>query len=181
MFNLEERRLTAARALAAEIANHLQGDISLELWNGEILPLGANACASVRIAVRWPGAVRRLLLRPRLMTIVELYAEGELDVVGASPLEVSRRYDHFRSLDLAKNVNRRVALKSALPFLFGGAEGSTIGAYGKNVDRHFSRGRNDKELIAFHYDVSNEFYALFLDSEMVYSCGYFAARDTPLD
>jgi cyclopropane-fatty-acyl-phospholipid synthase len=181
MFNLEERRLTAARALAAEIANHLQGDISLELWNGEILPLGANACASVRIAVRSPGAVRRLLLRPRLMTIVELYAEGELDVVGASPLEASRRYDHFRSLDLAKNVNRRVALKSALPFLFGGAEGSTIGAYGKNVDRHFSRGRNDKELIAFHYDVSNEFYALFLDSEMVYSCGYFAARDTPLD
>jgi cyclopropane-fatty-acyl-phospholipid synthase len=31
----------------------------------------------------------------------------------------------------------------------------------------------DSELIQFHYDVSNEFYTLFLDAEMVYSCGYF--------
>ena len=31
----------------------------------------------------------------------------------------------------------------------------------------------DKDFIQFHYDASNEFYALFLDSEMVYSCAYF--------
>jgi cyclopropane-fatty-acyl-phospholipid synthase len=37
------------------------------------------------------------------------------------------------------------------------------------------RGAKDKdqEFIQFHYDASNEFYALFLDSEMVYSCAYF--------
>jgi cyclopropane-fatty-acyl-phospholipid synthase len=36
-------------------------------------------------------------------------------------------------------------------------------------------------LIRFHYDVSNDFYALFLDSQMVYSCGYFPTPDTSLD
>ena len=32
----------------------------------------------------------------------------------------------------------------------------------------------NKDNIQFHYDVSNEFYALILDPEMVYSCAYFA-------
>jgi cyclopropane-fatty-acyl-phospholipid synthase len=102
MFNLEERRLAAARALAAQIARHLRGDIGLELWNGEMPPLGDNACKNVRIPMRSPGAVRRLLLRPKLTTFVELYAEGGLDVVGASSFDASRRYDHFRSLAPAK-------------------------------------------------------------------------------
>ena len=31
----------------------------------------------------------------------------------------------------------------------------------------------NKENIQYHYDLSNAFYALFLDPEMVYSCGYF--------
>lgn len=32
---------------------------------------------------------------------------------------------------------------------------------------------SDKEAITHHYDVSNEFYKLFLDERMVYTCGYF--------
>jgi cyclopropane-fatty-acyl-phospholipid synthase len=35
------------------------------------------------------------------------------------------------------------------------------------------KGRNDKALIGFHYDLSNAFYALFLDERMVYTCAYF--------
>ncbi len=33
----------------------------------------------------------------------------------------------------------------------------------------------------FHYDLSNAFYALFLDAEMQYSCAYFAEPDFDLD
>jgi len=181
MFNLEKRRLAAARTLVGEIARHLDGDLSLELWNGEALPLGKGARDDIRIAVRSPGAVRRLLLRPKLTTIFELYAEDELDVVGATPIEASRRFDHFRSLDLARNIDRRLAWRCALPFLLGGANRPRVGAYDKAVDPHFARGRNDQELIQFHYDVSNEFYALFLDPRMVYSCAYFATPETTLE
>lgn len=31
----------------------------------------------------------------------------------------------------------------------------------------------NREAIAFHYDVSNDFYALWIDQAMVYSCAYF--------
>ncbi len=41
--------------------------------------------------------------------------------------------------------------------------------------------RDNKEFIQFHYDISNDFYALFLGSEMQYSCGYFTHQDNSLD
>jgi len=51
---------------------------------------------------------------------------------------------------------------------------------GADAGRQRVEGR-DQELIQFHYDVSNEFYALFLDAGMVYSCGYFRDWDNSLD
>ena len=40
---------------------------------------------------------------------------------------------------------------------------------------------NNKKLIQFHYDVGNDFYQLFLDREMQYSCGYFTNWNNDLD
>ena len=41
--------------------------------------------------------------------------------------------------------------------------------------------RHDARAIAFHYDVSNDFYALFLDRRMVYTCAYYRHPDGGLD
>ena len=41
--------------------------------------------------------------------------------------------------------------------------------------------QNDVDSIAFHYDVSNEFYKLWLDENMVYSCAYFETFEQSLD
>jgi cyclopropane-fatty-acyl-phospholipid synthase len=35
--------------------------------------------------------------------------------------------------------------------------------------------------VTFHYNVSNDFYALWLDQRMVYSCAYFETADEDLD
>jgi cyclopropane-fatty-acyl-phospholipid synthase len=43
------------------------------------------------------------------------------------------------------------------------------------------RRRANRRNIAHHYDVSNAFYRLWLDSRMVYSCAYFHAPDDSLD
>ncbi len=39
----------------------------------------------------------------------------------------------------------------------------------------------DRQAISYHYDTSNEFFQLWLDSRMTYSCAYFADRDEDLD
>src|SRR5690606_11363021 len=41
--------------------------------------------------------------------------------------------------------------------------------------------KQDAQAIEHHYDVSNEFYALWLDRNMAYSCGYFRSDDDSLD
>lgn len=40
---------------------------------------------------------------------------------------------------------------------------------------------SNKEAITHHYDVSNEFYRLFLDERMVYTCGYFTDWANDID
>jgi cyclopropane-fatty-acyl-phospholipid synthase len=42
-------------------------------------------------------------------------------------------------------------------------------------------GNSNKDAIAYHYNISNEFYRLWLDKQMVYSCAYFESEDNSLD
>jgi cyclopropane-fatty-acyl-phospholipid synthase len=46
--------------------------------------------------------------------------------------------------------------------------------------RRHSRAR-DIAAVRFHYDVGNQFYALWLDRRLTYSCAYFDSADTTLD
>lgn len=39
----------------------------------------------------------------------------------------------------------------------------------------------DREAIAYHYDLSNEFYELFLDPRMVYTCAYYRSPEDSLE
>ncbi len=175
------KRLAAARTLIAHIAAKLDADLSIELWNGEILPLGTRAPRDdLRIVVRSADTIGRLLRHPRLKTIFELYAGGDLDVAGGSPLEVLGRWEHLRAVGLRKSLDKALVARTALPFLFKPrAEGASPGWRG-SVGRLFGRGRDEAEMIRFHYDVSNAFYALFLDPEMQYSCAAFADESMSL-
>lgn len=174
-------RLAAARVIVAEIARHLQADVSVELWNGEVLPLGANARDDIRIRIGSPGAIGRLLRSPRLTTLVEVYVSGDLDITGASPLEALQRWDHLKAVGLKRSVNRLRIFRSAIPFLTAlGPEEPGMG-FATRVRRIVGRGRDDIGMIQFHYDVSNAFYALFLDGEMQYSAAVFERWDSDLD
>ncbi|MEG3164591.1 cyclopropane-fatty-acyl-phospholipid synthase family protein [Sphingomonas sp. PB2P19] len=172
--------LANARTIVAHIAEHLQADVSVELWNGEVLPLGPNARDDIRIAVTSPAAVGRLVRSPKFMTLVEVYIAGGFDIRGGSPLEALGRWEHLRAVRLVRAIDRRVMMKAAWPFLFETDRKSGALGFGERVGALFGRDRDDTAMIQFHYDVSNAFYALFLDPEMQYSAGVFASADTSL-
>ena len=165
----------------AEIARHLQADASVELWNGEVLPLGPDARDDIRIRIGSPGAIGRLIRSPRLTTLVEVYLSGDLDITGASPLDALQRWDHLKAVRLKRTVNRAVILRAALPFLTAQAPGDARMGFAARVRRLAGRGRDDMGMIQFHYDVSNAFYALFLGREMQYSAAVFDSWDGDLD
>ena len=167
MSDRERRRLDAARAIVQMVGDHLNADLSVQLWNGEVVPLGPNAKPDIRLVVRSSAAFRRLLLKPSLMTVYELFATGDLDISGASPLQAADRWDHMSVRNLTAALDRRKMAILAWPFLFGGStRRAATPSFDSQVAQTPAAGRNDQELIAFHYDVSNDFYALFLDPEM---------------
>ncbi|WP_333591659.1 cyclopropane-fatty-acyl-phospholipid synthase family protein [Brevundimonas sp.] len=183
---MTDRRVEAARRIVAHVAEHLRADLSLRLWTGEVLPLGPGARDDIQIVVARPSAVRRLLLKPGLMTVFELFATGDLRIEGGDPLEAADRWDHGRAVHLARNVDKWLIAREAVPFLLnGGDEGATqIPAWDATGDDGVGAaraGRRDQDFIQFHYDVGNDFYALFLDPEMVYSSAYFPSHEATLE
>lgn len=172
--------LDATKAVLGELAHHLDVDICIELWDGTIIPLGQGAQEEIRIVIGSPKVLRRLLLSPSLVSIAELYAAGDLDIVGGDPLEAFRHVDHLQFRSLPRRVNKARLLKAALPIL---TKSYSFNALANRFTKKIGRKseRDDRELIKFHYDISNDFYALFLDPKMVYSSAYFSSPDQPLE
>ncbi len=73
-------------------------------------------------------------------------------------------------------------MKALFPFVVGRAASTDVSHRyaGDEIGRKRSVGEN-RDFIQFHYDVSNEFYQLFLDPEMVYSCAYFTDWNNSLE
>ncbi|GGR23125.1 cyclopropane-fatty-acyl-phospholipid synthase [Deinococcus ruber] len=57
--------------------------------------------------------------------------------------------------------------------------GTGAGGLTPSGDTHSKE--RDAEVIRYHYDVGNDFYALWLDARMVYSCAYFPEGTEDLD
>jgi cyclopropane-fatty-acyl-phospholipid synthase len=127
--------------------------LRLKLWNGRTFDLGPEP----RVSVAFPHrSALRCFVWPDLAKIGEAYVEGRI-LVDGSLKDV---------LDVAVLYARKVARASKLAGI-------------RRVVSH-SRAR-DKKAIQYHYDVSNDFYSLFLDRNMVYSCAYFRTESDTLE
>jgi len=120
----------------------------LVLWDGQQHDFGQFAAPQVTLHVKSATALP-YLLEPSLDNLGEAYVKGKIDIEGKLSDIINIGYQ------LARN---------------------TVTSAGKlaRVRRYFNHSKaSDKKAIQYHYDVSNEFYKLWLDENMVYSCAYF--------
>ena len=68
----KDAQVKFAHRLIEYIAPKLNANLSIELWNGDVLPLGEGVTDDIRLVIRKADVVRRLLLKPKLMTVFEL-------------------------------------------------------------------------------------------------------------
>jgi len=175
-------KLERLKALASHVAEVAPMDLTLRLWDGSLVPLAPGAKDDVQLVIASPRALTRLLRRPRLPTVIELAAEGALDIEGGTLLDVAARRGEGGSRGAFRRVKKGLAVRALLPFLFGaGGGGGAAHAFAGSQAAKHEAGRDDKALVQFHYDLSNDFYALFLDPEMVYSCAYFPDWEADLE
>jgi cyclopropane-fatty-acyl-phospholipid synthase len=169
----DDARIAAIRRLIRHLAPFVNANLNVRLWNGDYLPLGMISDSGVAIVVRSPDAITRLLRRPRLVTLVELFAAGDLDLEGGTLFDLASRRGEANTRGLLRKLDKRLLISTLLPFFFGKYRSGPSLAYRKTVVGGESEGRDNQALVQFHYDLSNDFYGLFLDREMQYSCAYF--------
>jgi cyclopropane-fatty-acyl-phospholipid synthase len=178
---MTDRRIDGIRRLAQHVAGHLDADLVLRLWDGSEVALGTEARNDLAVAIRSPAFLTRMLRRPGTTTLVEAFARGDIGIEGGTLLDVAARAEGGRR-GLLRRLDKGLAIRALLPFLLGpGQAGETYGYAGPGDAAKHGEGRDDKALVQFHYDLSNAFYALFLDPEMVYSCAYWPEEETTLE
>lgn len=81
-------------------------------------------------------------------------------------------------------INRRIDVRGRIMDVIEVADRLSQGLLDEASEIPPERTAHDKQLdaeaIAYHYDLSNDFYKLWLDPEMVYSCAYFHSPDDSL-
>jgi cyclopropane-fatty-acyl-phospholipid synthase len=126
--------------------------LRLVLWNGRYFDL--SAAPTVTVAIPKLSALR-YFIAPDLNKLGEAFVEGHIRVEGSI-------HDIFR---IAESLARSAAATTRSGFL---------------RFAHHTRDR-DRKAIEYHYDVSNDFYSLFLDRNMVYSCAYYREESDSLE
>src|SRR5215471_3403221 len=167
------KRLEALRRLLAHIRERLSFDVGFRLWDGSTVPpqLGASELA---IAIADEGVVAALIRRPNIDTLLNLWVSGRLDISGGTFFDLVARRPKVSSKATLRALDKRLVLSTAAKFLLvpRGGPWPLEKVRGDKARADGSEAAN-KSNVQYHYDVSNAFYALFLDPEMVYSCAHF--------
>ena len=171
-----ERRRARAGEVIALLAAALAADTGVQLVLANDAP-STPAAGTARVVVDGPDALARILWPPSADALGEAYLRGDIDIEGDiwTVLEAGRRFDLRR---LGGKLRRLV--RHGLELRRGVRSAPPLRRLARLSGPRHSRAR-DLAAVRFHYDVGNEFYALWLDSRRTYSCAYFAAQDMTLD
>jgi cyclopropane-fatty-acyl-phospholipid synthase len=184
---MEGRAVATARVVATEreLALHILSRIftgpaargvGVRRWDGATWPDDGQRRAT--LVLRHPGSLRAMFLPGGELGLAEAYIyddfdiEGEVEAVfGLADALAEATSGWRRRLGVAAELLRLPAPRAHEPGQRGPAR-----LAGK---RHTIA--RDRQAVTYHYDVSNEFFALWLDTRMVYSCGYFEAESDDLE
>jgi cyclopropane-fatty-acyl-phospholipid synthase len=143
---------------------------AIRLPDGTVLPSTGEALPFT-LALRTPGSLRRMFRLPVELSLAEAYLRRDFDIEGdliaAFALSTAAR----EALRSPRSLLRAARLWRDLP------RDAGEGALAVHEPVHLTGGirarERDQAAIQYHYDVGNEFYELFLDPRMLYSCAYF--------
>lgn len=168
--------LARTAPLRRELARALpRRPFAVRFWDGS--ELTATLPDGPVFTLRSPAALAHVLRAPGELGLGRAYATGELEVddldrmIGLSEALRGLRLDRAAQTRLALAVVRACGLTR--PPRIPASELRPSG-------RRHSRAR-DARAVRHHYDVSNEFFGLFLDESMTYSCAIFSRGASTLE
>ncbi len=171
----EPHSLVSAELLETLLADYPRRDFQVRWWDGSTW--GMEKQPRFTLVVKHPGALRAMFLSPSELALGEAYIDDDYDIEGdveaafdLADYLLGQERSLWQSLDLAARLQRlpgRDLPRTGLHFT-----GFTGPVHSKDRDR---------QAVRHHYDLPAEFYALWLDQRMIYSCAYFATLEEDLD
>jgi cyclopropane-fatty-acyl-phospholipid synthase len=171
---------TARRVLTAPLRSELSRILPtrpfhLRFWDGTVVPATTDPAPEFRVLT--PTAVAHFLRAPNELGLGRAYVDGDLAV---DDLDAA-----FGVVDAWEPINIPLADKARL------SVAAMIAASRAGVPRvpplelaltgRRHTPERDAEAIRYHYDVGNDFFALFLDESMTYSCAIYSRGATTLE
>ncbi len=149
-------------------------NFSIRLWNEGQLPapkLPASDQAAFTVVLRHPGVLRCMFSPPIELNLGEAFIHRDFDIEGDFYSAISLMDFNLNPDLIARDI---LALpKSSLGYPAGRGPARLSGAQ-HSLER-------DRVAIQYHYDVGNDFYSLWLDRRMQYSCiAHLRSRTYPL-
>lgn len=148
----------------------------IRLPDGTVLPGAINPAFG--LVLKHAGALRRMFAPPIELSVGESFIYGDFDIEG----------DIFSAFSLIDtSLTRRFSLGEIAGLVWSirtlPKSGPTrpVSRGPARLRGHLHSRERDLAAIRYHYDVGNEFYALWLDRRMQYSCGYFPTGTEDLD
>lgn len=166
-------RLEAFRGVLGKVHRSLALPFGFELWDGSTVPADLPSYA-LRIAIRQENVVAALVRRPTFDTLLNAHVAGLIDLKNGTIFDLADQRPRGK-------IGRRLLRLGGLGTLrvmagFWRAPVDMprpLDRPSKATGSRDGRPETNKGNVAYHYDVSNAFYRLFLDPEMVYTCAYF--------
>jgi len=171
-----------AKDILEEVGEKLEANLSVKLWDGTIVPLGPNVTSDHVVSVSSPGVVASLLKGPSLDKLIRHYIHKKIDFEGGTLFDMMEPLVFSKTRRRLKQIKKSTLIKKISPFLLVKSEDPEASrAFAGDETGANTSARDEKKFMEFHYDVSNEFYKLFLDERMIYTCAYFTDWDNSLD
>ena len=174
---VEEKTL---RMLDEAFAGCALEKVGVRLWNGALWPDSRPREAT--LVLNHSGALSQMLLPGTEVGLAEAYLRDDFDIEGN--IEAAFEIGDFLLAHLG-DWKKKLKIGGLLITLPQRDGRSTMRRAARQLLPRIGSGKHSPErdgrAITSHYDVSNDFYRLWLDRRMVYSCAYFQSPNDDLD
>ncbi len=153
-------------------------DFAVRFWDGSCWDPEPGQPARYTLVLNHASALRAMFWPPNGLTLGEAYIYDDIDVEGdLEPfwqIGIHLRERPWTVREKLRFVTRVLGLPSQRRPRAGGPGRAKLQGVRHSPER-------DRQAVSFHYNASNDFYALWLDRQMVYSCAYFATAGDSID
>jgi cyclopropane-fatty-acyl-phospholipid synthase len=150
---------------------------TVRFWDGSELPATARDDGLPTFSVRSPKAIAHLLRAPGQLGLGRAYVSGEIVVDDMDA--VARLLATWSPPAITGAARRRLMLAGVRAAGIQRPPAIPEAELRPQGRRHSLR--RDSRSVRHHYDLSNDFFALFLDDSMTYSCAIFESPDQSLE